>query len=109
MADSSLDDVYDDPDNILAEDDDAVNGAAELPDDETDDLSQSIFVPEKDTTDLDDRGPIDELEASDADNADDLDDTTDPALLDEDPTELDPDSYHLGDVNPADEKDNTED
>lgn len=109
MADGTLDDVYDDPDNILADDDEEVNGAAELPDDEKDDPSQSIFVPERDTTDLDDRGPIDELEAADATDDDrDLPDDTDPAILDEDPAELDPDSYHLGDVNPADEQDGTE-
>lgn len=109
MADSTdktLDDVYDDPDNILADEDDSVDGATELPDDEKDDLSQSIFVPEKDTTDLDDRGPIDELEAADADTEDDLDDVTDPAILDDAPSEMDPDSYHQGDN--ADEQDGTE-
>lgn len=105
MADSTLDDVYDDPDNILADDDD-VNGAVELPEDEKDDPSQSIFVPEKDTTDLDDRGPIDELEAADASDEDDLDDATDPAILDDAPSEMDPDSYHQGDN--ADENDGTE-
>lgn len=74
-TDKTLDDVYDDPDNILADDDDSVNGAVELPDDQKDDLSQSTFLPEKDTTDLDDRGPIDELEMTDAENADEQDGT----------------------------------
>jgi hypothetical protein len=106
MADSSLDDVYDDPDNILADDDD-VNGAVELPEDEEADPSQSIYVPEKHTTDLDDRGDIDELELSDTADDDALDETTDPALLDEDPTNFDGDSYRAN-VDNADEKDGTE-
>lgn len=109
MADSSLDDVYDDPDNILANEDDSVSGATELPADEQDDISQSIFVPEKHTTDLDDRPPIDELEAADAGSYDVLADTdpaVDKAIFNDDG--LDPDDYHPGDVEPADESDGTE-
>jgi hypothetical protein len=110
MTDSTLDDVYDDPDNILA-DDDKVDGSVELPEYEKVDPSQSIFVPEKDTTPLDDRGPIDELEAADASDIDELEEVDpeiDPGLLDDAPTGFDPDDYHPGDVNPADEQDGTE-
>ena len=111
MADSTdktLDDVYDDPDNILADDDDDVDGAAEIPASQKEDPSQSIYTPEKNTTPLDDRGAIDELEASDAEDKDSLDDLTDEALLDDSPADFDPDDYQLGDVNPADEQDGTE-
>lgn len=107
MADSNQDDdIYDDPDTIGDVDDD-VNGAAEVPDDEKEDLSQSIYNPERYTTDLDDRGPIDELEVSDATSSRELDDTVDPALLDEDPDNFDGDSYQVNGENP-DEQDGTE-
>lgn len=108
MADSTLDDVYDDPDNILADDDDDVSGAVELPDEEKDEPSQSIFVPEKDTTDLDDRGPIDELELTDAKDSDIDDDIIDPALFDDSPSSFDGDSYQQNDEQSKDEQDGTE-
>lgn len=104
MVDSTLDDVYDDPDNILADDDDDVSGAVELPDDQKDDPSQSIFVPEKNNTSLDDRGPIDELEEAD----DSADNEVHDEMDEEYPEDTDPDSLHLGDMDTADEKDGTE-
>jgi hypothetical protein len=102
MADSTLDDVYDDPDNILADDDDDVSGAPDkdTPDDEAD-LSDSIYTPEKDTTDLDDRGDIDELEESDAGGVHD-------EMDGQYPEDEDPDSMSLGDVHPLDEEDGAE-
>lgn len=103
------DDIYNDPDTIGSvanDDDDVINGA---PDNDTrggqSDPSDSIFVPEKDTTDLDDRGTIDELELTDAKDSDIGDESIDPALLDESPTDIDGDDYHLSSEEPADEKD----
>lgn len=110
MADNKDDDdIYNDPATIGEENDD-VTGMPDnkLTEEEKDDLSQSIYTPEKDTTDLDDRGSIDELEAADDENPSDMGETTDRTLLDDEPTDHDPDSFHLGDVNPADEQDGTE-
>lgn len=108
MADNTSDDVYDDPDNILADTDDSVDGAAELPDDEKDDPSQSIFNPEKDTTEFDDRGPIDELEVADRHDTSDAEDGVDAALLDDAPSSFDGDDYKPNDEEPKDEQDGTE-
>lgn len=98
MANSTSNDVYDDPDNILADTDDSVDGATELPKSESADLSQSIYTPEK-TAPGDDRGPIDELEATDDDNDHD-------EMTDSHPEDADPDSGHLSNADPADERDN---
>lgn len=56
MADQTSDDVYDDVENILADTDDTVDGATELPAGEAGDLSQSIYSPEAAG---DTRGPLD--------------------------------------------------
>ena len=98
MADNTSDDVYDDPDNILADDDDTVDGATELPESLTNNPSQSIFKPELRG---DDRGPIDELEQADEGSAHD-------EMSGGHPEDSDADSFHLGDVNPMDEQDGTE-
>ncbi|HEX8182699.1 MAG TPA: hypothetical protein VF575_03795 [Candidatus Saccharimonadales bacterium] len=98
MTDNTADEVYDDPDNILAETDDTVSGATELPGDEADDPSQSIFTPELGD---DDRGTIPELEAADGGSKHDEADGNYPE-------DADPDSDHLGDMDPADEQDGTE-
>lgn len=100
MADNTSDDVYDDPDNILANTDDTVNGASELPDGEADDPSQSIYLPEKDPND--ERGNLEEVDPS-GDEAE----TNDEAFGDH-AEDMDPDADRLGDVNPADEQDGTE-
>jgi hypothetical protein len=108
MADNDDDDIYNDPATIGDVDDD-INGAPDnTPPSDDADLSQSIYVPEKDTTDLDDRGDIDELELSDASQDDDLENEVDPALLDDNPTKLDPDTYRPGDMDTNDEEDDTE-
>jgi hypothetical protein len=98
MADNTSDDVYDDPDNILADTDDTVAGGTELPDGEQADLSQSIYKPELGD---DDRGPIDNLEEADEGDAHD-------EMSDGHPEDSDADSFHAGDVNPADEQDGAE-
>jgi hypothetical protein len=98
MAGNTSDDVYDDPDNILADTDDTVNGATELPEGQADNLSQSIFKPELGD---DDRGSIPDLEAADEGAAHDEMSTTHPE-------DSDSDSFHLGDVDPADEQDGAE-
>lgn len=90
MATPQSDDVYNDPNNILADTDDTVSGSVELSVDEEGNLSQSILTPEK-TAPGDDRGPITELE---------------PAAGNEDTT--DPDSSRLSDMDPADERDGDE-
>lgn len=82
MISATPDDVYDDPDNILADDDEvkmSPDGGALA----------------------DDRGPIDELEVADGGEAHD-------ELNPRFPEDSDPDSFHLGDVEPADENDGTE-
>lgn len=111
MADiNDENDIYNDPATIgnVANDETPVNGAPDkLPPEHAGDPSQSIFTPEKDTTDLDDRGTIDELELTDAKDSDIGDETIDTALLDDAPTEIDGDSYHLSRDEPADEQDNT--
>jgi hypothetical protein len=98
MADTTLDDVYDDPDNILADTDDSVDGAVELPKGEQGDLSQSIYVPERGN---DPRGRIDELEGAD-DN-----DSYEEMTLGH-PEDTDADSTRLGDVGPDEERDGSE-
>lgn len=106
MADN--DDFYNDPATIGKMSDDVNGQPDDLPPVNDGDPSQSIFTPEKDTTPLDDRGPIDELEASDAADDDQLDELIDAALMDDAPTDRDPDDYNLGYVNPSDEQDGTE-
>ncbi|GEM_PF-1855155 len=98
MTDNTSDDVYNDPDNILADTDDSVKGGTELPSGEQDDLSQSIYKPEFGN---DDRGPIDDLEEANEGDAED-------EMSDGHPEDADSDSYRAGDVNPADEQDGTE-
>jgi len=95
MADQTSDDVYDDPDNILADTDDTVDGATELPDDEKDDPSQSIFVPELSD---DDRGSIPALDGSDDDDDDD-------DIGQNHPEDINTDSSHLGGVDTPEERD----
>lgn len=98
MAQNTTDEVYDDPDNTLSADDAQVSGGTDLPENETAGPSQSIFKPELED---DDRGTIPELEA--ADGGEDHDE-----MEDEYPEDADPDSNHLGDMDPADEQDGTE-
>ncbi len=98
MADVTADDVYDDPDNILANDDDTVDGSMEIPEYQKNDLSQSIYLPEKDEND--ERGNLDEVDPEG-------DETSDEALSDH-AEDMDPDTDRLGDVNPQDEQDGTE-
>jgi hypothetical protein len=93
MATDTADDVYDDPDNIFAENDD-VGGATELPDNQRDDLSQSIYAPELAD---DDRGPIDALATS----------MTDQEGAGGEPIE-DIDAYRLTDAQSPEELDGTE-
>ncbi|HSH55582.1 MAG TPA: hypothetical protein VK983_02015 [Candidatus Limnocylindrales bacterium] len=99
MADNTADDVYDDPDNILADDDDTVNGAVELPQDMKDNPSQSIFLPEKDPND--ERGNLEEVDPKEGEESDEA--------FSDHAEDMDPDSNRLGDVNPEDEQDRTED
>jgi len=100
MPDDSIDDVYNDPDNVLANTDDLVEGGVELPSEQTDDMSQSIYNPEK-TAPGDDRGVIPELETANGDEAINATSQTHPE-------DADIDSSHLANVNPADEQDGTE-
>lgn len=112
MADNnSDDDIYDDPDTIGDVDDDISGQPDNEPPERPEDVSESIYTPEKDTTDLDDRGPIDELEMADAKDTGlaGMDDTIDPALLDDHPSSsIDRDSYLQNDEEPKDEQDGTE-
>lgn len=105
MADNTgEDDFYNDPATIGKIDRD-INPEPDIkPPFYPGDQSQSILLPEKNTTKLDDRGPIDELEVADAADADEIDPSTDEALLDTDPTNYDPDSYHSANVEPRDEQ-----
>lgn len=98
MAGTTSDDVHNDPENILADTDNSVDGAVELPKSETDNPSQSIFVPERGE---DVRGRIDELEGTDSGDAHD-------EMSDGHPEDMDTDSNHLSDNEPADEQDGTE-
>jgi hypothetical protein len=111
MADNDDDDdFYNDPATIGDTTDEVSGEPDNLPPRDDEDPSESIYTPEKNTTDLDDRGDIDELEASDASDFDELadeDPTVDKALLDAGP-DLDTDDYKLGDVDPKDEDDGTE-
>lgn len=93
------DDVYDDPENILS-DDDSVDGAAPvLRDDETDEMSQTPFMPEKDTgVPGEDRGAIDELGVQNDPYVDSQDDA--------DAEDVDAD--RLGGQIPNDERDGTD-
>ncbi len=99
MADNTTaDDVYDDPDNILADDDDTVDGSAEIPDYQKNDLSQSIYLPEKDPNDS--RGALEDVDPF-------VDKTHDEATGDH-AEDMSPDDDRPGDVNPQDEQDGTE-
>ena len=95
MTDTTSDDVYTDPDNILANTDDSVDGSIELPDAQTNHPSQSIFVPERGQ---DVRGRIDELEGASEDDARN-------EMTNGHPEDIDTDSTHLADVDPKDEHD----
>jgi hypothetical protein len=91
------DDVYDDPDNILAKTDDTVDGATELPLSERGDMSQSIYVPERAN---DERGKIDELDSAD------VGDTYD-EMSNGHPEDTDTDANHPANMDPQDENDGT--
>lgn len=100
MADDPANDVYDDPDNGLADKKDEVSGGTELPDDQVDDLSQSIYNPEKDPADP--RGDLQMTDPLSEGNADEA--STDQAA------DLNPDSdaQQLGDMEPKDSDDDSE-
>lgn len=102
------DDIYDDPETIGDTSDEVSGAPDDLPPAAPTDPSQSIYTPEKDTTPLDDRGQIDELELADAHDTQDVANRVDPALLDDEPSDFDGDSYHQNDELPGDERDGTE-
>jgi hypothetical protein len=102
----TADDVYDDPDNVLADSDDSVNGSVELPGGDEADLSQTPYLPEKDTgIEGEDRGDIDELGArNDPESTDDSDAVGGAAAEDS----HDPDASRLGLEVAPDERDGTD-
>ncbi len=90
MADASTDDVYNDPDNILADTDDSVDGTTEA--------GNNVLMPEK--LDDDPRGSLDLVNSEGE---------YEPGIVrDNGLDEADGDADHPGDVNPADEQDGTE-
>ena len=97
MANITSDDVYNDPDNILANTNDKFSGAVELPKSEVSDMSQSIYTPEKSAAG-DDRGPINELEDNGGGEAGDK-------TTQQHPEDTDFDGDRLSSTDLSDEKD----
>lgn len=97
------DDVYDDVENIIANSDDTVNGATELPAGQVKDPSQSIYVPERGTDPNDGRGSI-IVDGSEGEGSIDqpIQTTTN------DDNGDDPDAERLSGDIPADERDGTQ-